>query len=99
MGKTSEGKQWRDFLAPTIKVLGGLLVAITVWVQSQTNTKAEAVSNSLDSRVSVLETRVSNTEHNVQSLDKKMDKVIELISDIRVDVARMAGADKDGIHK
>ena len=91
--ETAEGKAWRGLLGPLVKGLVGLVAAAAVWFQSQTNSDTKNDTKNLQEEVAVLKERVGNTEKNVVSLDAKMDKVIDLISDIRVDVARMAGRD------
>ena len=86
----SEGQQWRAFLKPVAKGLAALLFAAALWFQYNTGKDNENASENLRAKIAVLGTRMDNTENRVGSLDKKLDKVIDLLSDVRVDVALMA---------
>lgn len=88
--ETAEGKAWRGLLAPLISALVSLAAAATIWFSGPTNND---VSN-VDSRVSVLEVQVTDLKHNQMDLSVKVDKILEILSDVRVSVAEIAATKK-----
>ena len=88
MGSNNESKAWRTMIAPLVTALIALVVAATSWLQGPSKTD----NDKLEARVAVLEVQTESLQRNQVDLSSKMDKVIEMLGDVRVSVAEIAAA-------
>lgn len=90
MPNTTESKEWRKMVEPAVKGLVTLMAIAAVWLSSNNQGKCEIRYSELDKRISLVEQNVTGLQANQSALSGKIDKILEAVNTISIDIARMS---------
>jgi len=90
MASTNESKEWRKMLDPAVKGLIALMAAAAIWLNHSGSESCEVKYSQLDKRLSLTEQSVVNLQANQAALSGKIDRILESVQMIQIDITRMA---------
>lgn len=91
---SSEGREWRSFLRPAVEGLVALMAAGALYLNSAKSESFEVKWSELDKRQSLTEQSVLNLQANQDALSVKIDKLLENVQEIRLDISVLATQSK-----
>lgn len=93
---TTESKtdKWIGALKPVFSGLIALMAAAALYLNSQGKDQSELRYAELDRRLTIVETQTSNLQGNLSKLSEKTEKILEAVTDIKVDIAKLAASKK-----
>jgi len=93
---TTETKtdKWIGALKPVFTGLVALMAAAALYLNSRGADKSELQYTDLDRRLTIVETQSSNMQSDFSKLSEKTEKILEAVTDIKVDIAKMAASKK-----
>jgi hypothetical protein len=92
MPNTTESKEWRKMVEPAVKGLIALMAAAAIWLNTNNQDKCEIRYSELDKRISLVEQNVTGLQANQTALSGKIDRILESVQTISIDIARMSAA-------
>jgi peptidoglycan hydrolase CwlO-like protein len=99
MPTTNESKEWRKLLDPVAKGLIALMAAGAIWLNHSGSESCDVKYSQLDKRLSLAEQNVVNLQSNQDALSGKIDRILESVQTISVDIARMSAVMDNTIIK
>jgi hypothetical protein len=90
MPNTTESKEWRKMVEPAVKGLIALMAAAAFWLSNNNQDKCEIRYSELDKRISLVEQNVTGLQANQSALSGKIDKILDAVNTISIDIARMS---------
>ena len=90
MASTNESKEWRKMLDPAVKGFIALMAAAALWLNHSGSESCEVKYSQLDKRLSLTEQSVVNLQANQAALSGKIDRILESVQMIQIDITRMA---------
>lgn len=88
----SKTDKWIAALKPVFGGLVTLMAAAALWLNHSSGQTCEIQYANIDKRVTLMESQVTDLQSNQTSLSGKIDKILDAVSDIRVDIAKMAAS-------
>ena len=90
----SPHKSWQNFLRPLVEGLVALAAAGAIYLQSSSSTSNEIKFAEMDKRMALMEQQVIELQGNQSKLSDKLDKILDCVTEIKVDIAKMATKSK-----
>ena len=94
MPTESKTDKWISALKPVLSGLVALMAAAALFLNSQVNEQSEHRYAEFDRRLTIVETQTSNLQGNLSKLSEKTEKILEAVTDIKVDMAKLAALKK-----